>query len=757
MKKLIISILLLLAKSGSMVACGYSPYGEDIRYSLFLPEYFDYPEYQPFHYTCNLWGYNATDDIAITYYSDNIYDWYQYTHKETSLNDIYIFNEQLKFSDINENSPNTFIKYLYKKNKINVIQYLKLAKKCEDYNAYINEDCWERNTRLVVNDVSIFFQEIQKAYENEKEYSIKRKYAFQIIRLAYYHKRYDILKRTFEEAFLHMSKDYLYYWSLYFYCFTKNENGNYNEIAEVFANCKDKAYATQLYFSYDFDINEAIKFAQNEADTANIYAYKATRNIGKALDDLKQIYWHKKKCRILDFLLLREINKIEDWVYTPYYTYYEPSIVSPQYNNPYIISTESSLLERSAKDRLYAKEVLDFINKTDGSKVDNKILWEAAKIQLLFITKDYHTAISHVDIFEKKYKNAKILRQLKQIKALCYIAMQKEGKTIITKEVQEIILENFDNKRFLFALGRELEYKKNLLDGIALISLHNNRNRTFDYLQSQDVEWRGNRLANSTNLDYFYYYFDYLDFVYSAKDLSTILTLLDEKKLDDFHVKLYAQLLSDKRYLTDLLGTKYVREENLVMAYKIFKSLGDDYWDENYNAWERDLYDGRMEFDANPFYTIKYTPEFIEHKDKYFVNKLSITQHLIAYLSKAQNSQEKNRAYYYFLVGNCYLNMSDMGNSWMMRRFQSISEYDYAYLHQSYIDNLEYRTRNKTIYYYEMAYKYATSPKFKALCLHMIYFANCNKSKNERLQAEFPDYYDDFSSCNNLKDYFVYN
>ena len=38
---------------------------------------------------------------------------------------------------------------------------------------------------------------------------------------------------------------------------------------------------------------------------------------------------------------------------------------------------------------------------------------------------------------------------------------------------------------------------------------------------SEDVEWQGNRIKTAKNIAVFYTYFDYLDFVYSAKDLQT--------------------------------------------------------------------------------------------------------------------------------------------------------------------------------------------------------------------------------------------
>ena len=166
------------------------------------------------------------------------------------------------------------------------------------------------------------------------------------------------------------------------------------------------------------------------------------------------------------------------------------------------------------------------------------------------------------------------------------------------------------------------------------------------------VEWRGNRLKTSGNFKYFYAYFDYLDYVYSANELQRIVSKLEThpESSSDFKKVLYGKLLRDKDYLKDLLGTKYIRENRLTSALSTFQSLDAKYWANNYNAWERDLYSDYYAFDQNPFYTLKYTDEFIEHKEKFIVNKLSVTEHLVQFLNLAGNPKTNDRDYYYFLV-----------------------------------------------------------------------------------------------------------
>ncbi|MCF6132012.1 hypothetical protein [Flavobacterium wongokense] len=760
MKKLTVSILLLLSSINSF-GCGYSPYGEDIRYCLFHPDYFNFNAYFPFYYNANqfgLYGYDSDEERTTSFYESNILDWYNFAQKKVPLSEIEKFNYHLKLTDISAGCGNAFLDYLYKNKKSKALRYLMFSKKCEDFNTLQTEDVWER--KRIDNSAKIekFYDELFAAYKAESSDYLKRKYAFQCIRFCYYTNDATSINAIFEETFKGSKKDYLYYWSLYFTCFSSDADRDV-KIANLFAYSPEKALAVYHYFHESFSLEKALAQAKTKSDVANCYAYASAQKTDRNLENLKIMYGNNANSRILDFLLLREINKIEDWIYTPYYSNYLPSIEETNY---YWSGTEDKittevLRQRSEKDRLYAQELLDFVNTVDFSKVNNRVLWKSAQIQLLFMTRKFDECLAKVDAFQKQHSNEKIFQEVEQIKALCLTANQPYGKAIVKDEVKPIYLKYNSNSRFVFALGRELEFLGNLPDGMAMISSINKDNQYYMYSEgSTGVEWQGNRLKTTDNLSYFYEYFDYLDFVYSANQMQVIVNKLNTDISDDFEKKLYHYLLSDKNYLTDLLGTKYLRENQLNKALVTFRSLSKKYWEENYNPWEHDRYKEELQFDQNPFYSFKYTEDFIPHKEKFIVTKLSVTEHLISYLKKANNPKTADRDYYYFLAANCFLNMDCSGNSWMMRRYQSSSSsYNEGYYDVSYIDEKEYRTSQLAQHYYQLAFDQAKTPKFKALCLRMIDYAEFGYPDDfAKMKAAYPDYYSELSSCMNLDSYF---
>lgn len=748
MKKLILFIIVLFSSWRPSFACGYWPFGEDVRFSLLLPEYFSYPQYASFNYNSLQFGFGSSEED----YDANVKDWYQFTHEKVPLRDIAELLYQSGIAAVTPQSDNAFAKYLYQNKQRDVIDYLTLAKECEDLNGMgIDTDPWERNTETIKVNRGIYIKKLEAKLNKERTDFLKRRYAFLIIRLAYYDGNNELLKQYFQRYFERSSKDFLYYWSLYFYCFTPDATGA--DVADVMVHSVEKRDASYYYFHEKFDLDEALAAAANDEERANVYAYASVQKVDKSLPYLQQIYMYNPGAPILGFLLLREVNKLEDWIYTPYYTNFTPSI---EYADSYWHEDENAstqtLRNRSEADRGYARELLAMVNDAELSKVNNPMLWKAVQVQLLFMSREYNACVEKCNIFLQQYANAKVAQEVEQIKALCLIVSQEKGKAVIPVAAEQIMRKNLNSASFLFAAGRELEYLGDLPDAAALISFSNKTQRSSrgDYV---NIEWQGNRLERSGNMKYFSDYFDYLDFVYTADEVKKIIATLNQPKGDFFHQTLYRYLLSDKNYLTDLLGTKYIREERLEEALKTFRSIGSQYWEDNYNAWERDRFDdGYYAFHNNPFYDFRYTPDFIKHKEKFIVTKLSVTEHLIHYLHLATDSTNPNRDYYYFLVANCYFNMSQYGNAWMMRRFTSSSNFGER---ESYIDEEEYRNNDLAQHYYQLAYEHSKTRKFKALCLRMEAYAKDNWPNDfEQLKRQFPEYYQDLSSCNNLTSYF---
>jgi hypothetical protein len=270
----------------------------------------------------------------------------------------------------------------------------------------------------------------------------------------------------------------------------------------------------------------------------------------------------------------------------------------------------------------------------------------------------------------------------------------------------------------LFAIGRELEYLGNTTDAALIYSnLNTVLAEEYDYEYSQQVYWNNRHNLNLGFFPFYTNYFEYINFEYSPKQVTALIDRIQLMNCKDkFHQWEIQYASKDLNLLYDLLGTMNMRLNKLPEALAAFKKVEDSFWKKQYGVWEYEDYSSGNIFDQNPFYQLKYTPVFIPMNDTFKVNKETVVQYLINYQHLAKAAKKRDKSYYYFLVANCYYNMTNHGNSWMMKRYAwSSSNFE-----SELPDEHEYYEANIAKENYKLAMQNSSSKKFKALCLRMI-------------------------------------
>ncbi|WP_315056779.1 hypothetical protein [Chryseobacterium indoltheticum] len=715
MKKLVIFTAILL--SNAFYACGFYPYGDDVRFYFLNPNNFSFQAYSSFYYSSSSFEQNSE---AVISKQDNEKLWRKYCDNKISLTDISAVLEGFSFSDIQENSMNPFLRYLYSKKDIEAINYLKFAKNCEYFNTW-KDDPWERNENTSTAKRNNLLNKATVLASKSRKVDFKKRYAFLALRLAYYNKDMKSIEKVYSQYFSpNQTNDVIDTWALYFKAISETNPALKNlYFAKVFAASPEKRFVSWQYFASKVAESNVLNLAKNAKEKANVLLLYGLYNPDKNLENIKHIYAQNPKFDGLSFLLYRELGKLEDWVFTPYYSLFS----SKEYlwgNNNFENQNILKMLERSEIDRQYAKEVLEFINSVDLSKVQNPNFWKYTRAELLLMTKNYTESLNQIAELEKVLPPENLLRNnVEIIKALNLFANQAHGNAKIPDAAKNIIIKNKNNKHFIFALGRELEYLGNTDDAaIVYASLNDPSTENSDY---NFVYYKSLKNSNQTYGTYYDNYFDYLDAVYSPEQLQSFIDKIKSlnKNSDSFYRNFHLLSQSEIDDLYDLLGTKYIRQNKLNFALNAFNKLGESYFDAQYSLWERDgkdsYYSSGKVFDKNPFYHLKYTPDFIPEKEHFRINKISITKKLIEYLNRANNPKERDRDYYYFLVANCYYNMSQYGNAWMMRRYSVSSAGNFS-IHE---DNQEFNTASLAKFYYGKALENAQTDQFRALCIRM--------------------------------------
>ncbi|AWH86660.1 hypothetical protein HYN59_16780 [Flavobacterium album] len=711
MKKSTVFTLLLLSSLWQTArACWYYPTGDDIRFCFFTDYRDYYGGYSMFNYTASYFSYDPPTDYRQSAEEDpNIALWLAYCNHKVSLKSI---EEAVYGSALMEQYDNNpMVQYLYKMKDNEALEYLRFAKAVESYNEYY-ENPWERDEDIVSpkrkSRISIAIEKAKSA----KNSAIKSRYYFLAIRMAFYNKDFDSVRKLYDEYFaVKESTTIIDYWSLYFRTAAEKDPALQSYYAAlVFAKVSDKRFPVSNYFHNELPLDQILKHAKNKA--ADIYEMAGMRKTDYSLTLLEEIYKNNRSSEALGFLMVREMNKLEDWIYTPYYSYFSPSLVD-NYDNP-TASATPILLEKVADDRRYAAKLLQFVNSVNLNKVKDPDVFRVARAYLLFMVKDYNACLAQVNSLKKRSEgNERMAHQLTLIRALCLTANQAYGSAVIPQEVKPILMaEASVNVKFVFAIGRELEYLGNTTDA-ALI-----------YSRLDGMDWKARDQRSPYYNDYYSYYFDYIDGVYSPLAIQKLITAVKSNKANDVFSKWLYEKVTDVNLLYDLLGTKYIRLNRLNDALAAFERMEPDSRTSGY-------------LDDNPFYEIKYTSDFVHRKDSIQLTKADITKHLIKYISKGNNPREKDRDYYNFLAANCYLNMTQIGNTWYMRRYMwSSSE-----LSSSLPDEADFHSCLYAKQYYLKAFKSAKTRKFRALCLRMASYC-----EHERVEYQYDSNAEDYSS-----------
>ncbi len=725
MKCLIICTIVLSSLILRAFACGpYYPYGEDVRFTILNPAAFGYQDFCGFNYSASLFHpeecYTTNDEAGRVL---NVLLWKTYCKNKVDTASIYKAVYVLTEGELEANSGNAMISYLLQNKDTAAVNYLKFAKRCNDFNTWF-DDPWERSDRGQIATRTSMINWVLNTIKATKNKTIQKRYAFLAIRLSFYNADEKGISFFYSKYFetRKRGKDIIDYWALYFRALTDTNLARQNYcLALVFSNAPDKRFAVAQHYNRRVPLASILALAKNSREKAAICLMNDLRNVGRGLAELQTLYQFQPDSRAFGFLLLREINKLEDWIYTPYYTYFQPSIQSSEARYNYYdseIKDYSKFVSRNVeKDRQYAERFLRFISSINISKVENPQLIKSVKAYLQLMTNQYASCLNTIKTIPRDVLPARL------IKAVCLVSMQSDNNKI-PGQIKELIMQQgaLKNNKFLFAIARELEYKGNTTEAALLYSKLSHDDNWYN----NNMYWRTKKNYQTLQLDFYEDYFFYLDAQYNVNQMEDLIASFKKKKdnkKNDFEVWAYSQVNDDIDRLYDLLGTKYIRLNKLTEACNTFKLVNDSVWGSSRFYYKDYL-------DANPFYTNFYTEHQKTIVDTISFTKTSITATLIGYLQKANDVNNPKRDYYYFLAANCYFNMTQYGNSWMMKRYYWTSNAQKSHL----ADDKEYFQANLAREYYLKAKATTKMPQFAALCLRMA--ARCEKYRQVDLNID---------------------
>jgi hypothetical protein len=290
---------------------------------------------------------------------------------------------------------NSMMRRIVLQRNMSALEYLLYAKACEQQAGKRSED-WEYTLFDSNIQDSLLHRGIQ-LYKASKTEFIRLRYAFQIVRMAYYCGYKEDCVRYYQEMIMPETKSNAMakLWALAFYAgATESKAEAAYCYSRVFNKCPRYSHAAMTSFRWmihEMDTSWISIFCKNNFEKAVGHAMIGFTCFQPTLDPLEKVHQFCPQIPYIETLLIREINKIEDRLNT---------------------DDKASALQ-------HAEALKELSVRYAGIKlVQHPALWYAAAAYMAYLSKEYDQATLLIDIAEQEQPEPKITEQLLAIRLL---------------------------------------------------------------------------------------------------------------------------------------------------------------------------------------------------------------------------------------------------------------------------------------------------------------------------------------------------
>jgi hypothetical protein len=377
----LLSGCLIVAWPWSAQACAWSEEWDSDFYRFYTPEFSDLNEFKPFNFTFDrLYDYDLMSDS--TSEAANLEEWQRYLGPGIKVADIrsavYAMTveelQAIRNGDAKTSASNTLVAEWKAGRRLEVLDYLILAHRAEPFCLY--DDPWGEEERNMEGVDQVIRSAVSAAKSGSDPY-LRLRYAYQAVRLQQYNGDYEPAIETYRRLVLPNSaaSPLIAQWAMCHYAGCLRNVEAEAEAAYVFSRVFDLCPSRRIQSWYGWrilsdDIWEAVQSkCKNNHEMAAVFFLRGYASDADPLDDMRQMQGLDPGSKMIEVLMLREVNKIErDLLGYPF-------------------SAEKPLNQRfSEKDAL---DLHAFVNQVMASgKMHDPSAWQLASIYLRFLKGD---------------------------------------------------------------------------------------------------------------------------------------------------------------------------------------------------------------------------------------------------------------------------------------------------------------------------------------------------------------------------------
>jgi hypothetical protein len=533
-----------------------------------------------------------------------------------------------------------------------------------------------------------------KKLKKQKDKFWQKKYAFQVLKLSFYQNNEDIFRSVYSTYFgFRKEKTPVDWWATHYMSMIYERNGLVDSAnflhAQIFSNSDNKMHVSHSMFT-DSNFTNQLHMAINDKEKANLYLLAGMKNYFNAVDYIHQTYTYNPKHPLLPLMLTREMNKVEDLFGTE-------DINSNYYSWGWGYYNEIGY-DKASSVAIHLGSLYNEVKHMDVLKKTNPSFYHLLLADLAILTRDVKVARQSLDNITTKDSN---------------IVFQKTIMNVMLLAIaNDITKDNVQDK-----IGNDINYLlqkrfNQFWSQPILRSLFNYLGNAFEQKGQKHKTVLCSYIANSKlygsgwDATDPYLVIRDMDDLNSNNTIESIISLFEKENKNALE-KILLLPYPDSDYHWEILGTVYLRQNNLEKSREAFKHVPEDSWTFTFETND--------ELDENPF--------VLSHLKKYksqltYWNKTKIVDTLFQINSKPDKGFKE-----YQLLGNAWFNFSKFGNSWYMLDYFYHSDF----LFQNEYSNMKSITAkvnrvalNNSITYYKKALPLAKNDEDKTEIIYML-------------------------------------
>ncbi|MBS1510644.1 MAG: hypothetical protein JST86_07390 [Bacteroidetes bacterium] len=729
----------MIAFPQNIIGCGPEADPYDYYTSFFHQNLPDAKGYKSFYYTGYNFLYDENEPVKV---SDVLaQEWSSYCGNTVTPNDALQFVNKYAWKDLNnlyldieKNQPlkipdsvlhNSMTNYFIQQKDLEGLGYIMYAKQVEPY-VYGGEDAWDLPQRDSLK-MAKYIKNGQQLYTAAKKDFFKLKYAYQVLRLAHYSGRYNDVIQWYDDYAPHFTSNSV----LQALCLSLKagallRTGKEKEAAYLFSKSFDASIAKRVsnYLGFHWSTKneipreEYLKQCHTNAEKAAMLGLFALGSTADESGTIKSVFQLNPKAEVLEVLMVREINKLEE-------KYLSPSLQNDNGGKAMYLNWDESFADSTATAGNAELKTLTALYHSIAisGKAKNNGLFETGAAYTAYMQRDYSAAKEYLDAAKTMPLTDKVKDQWALTNLLVSISAQQK----IDAAFEEQILPSVQwlEKKAKTEVGDSIAYStitpwrtfyRNLMSEVLAKRFHQQGEIHKEALAVGAADYIGGYGA--------------IDFLHNnmvSADVEKLYALLENKQANRFETYLINHNSIKKSDVIDFAGTAYLRDYEFAKAITWFSKSADK---------------KASVINTNPFIDLLYDQEEpLASEAKFSTSKMAFATEMLR-LQKVAATDKVNAAKYYYKMALGFYNMTYYGHAWnLVQYFRSGSDGYYIPKNATPFQK-EYYGCFTAQQYFEKAMTASADKNFKARCLFMM--AKC--SQKQLHQPQYEEYRDNYDT-----------